>query len=344
MATPQDQPSCEYFLEQFGTPTLLWRALEALGYTEPPRYYYGARTGALYWFSVTVVVPAREGNPSLPGWQVEREGMTPEEGAQAAALEVLMDLRRRFPDASAHGPAGVIPSVDPATTVWEQAEGQALVRGHVHGERADSSCAAVSAMFAVLKLRAEQHATYQDELAANKAAHTEMMRRDKRLHGQVDEQKAHIAEQARQLGQALGARDAARAEVRAAHAEIERYEGRLREAQELAQSREEARRRTVDHVMNIQRAHLNTVRNLREQVHHSERYVDQLQRELHVMQNRLYPIVPPAPPAPVEGPGVIAVDKEVEEEEPEDPEMVVLIVEGDDFGGNLSGMDDNPDA
>jgi hypothetical protein len=38
MAAPVLPPRSGTFLEPFGTPTLLWRMLSSVGYTEAPRY------------------------------------------------------------------------------------------------------------------------------------------------------------------------------------------------------------------------------------------------------------------------------------------------------------------
>jgi hypothetical protein len=38
MVAPVLPPHSGIFLEQFGTPTLLWRMLSSIGYTEAPRY------------------------------------------------------------------------------------------------------------------------------------------------------------------------------------------------------------------------------------------------------------------------------------------------------------------
>ena len=42
------------FLSEFGTPTLLWRVLQCVGYTEPPQYFWWEvdMTEELQWFAV----------------------------------------------------------------------------------------------------------------------------------------------------------------------------------------------------------------------------------------------------------------------------------------------------
>ena len=40
MAEPTFPAGSSDFLNHFGTPTILWRVLNSVGYTEPPRYYW----------------------------------------------------------------------------------------------------------------------------------------------------------------------------------------------------------------------------------------------------------------------------------------------------------------
>ena len=66
------------------------------------------------------------------------------------ALEALSEIYQEFGDELINGPAGTFPRVDPSVTVWMQPGGNALVRDH--DERAESSSATMSAMFAILKM------------------------------------------------------------------------------------------------------------------------------------------------------------------------------------------------
>ena len=66
------------------------------------------------------------------------------------ALEALSEICQEFGDELINGPAETFPLVDPSVTAWMQPGGNALVR-HCD-ERAESSSAAMSAMFTVLKM------------------------------------------------------------------------------------------------------------------------------------------------------------------------------------------------
>jgi len=56
--TPASPHPSDTFLSKFGTPTLLWRVLQSVGYTEPPQYSWWEvdMTGDLQWFAVQGVV------------------------------------------------------------------------------------------------------------------------------------------------------------------------------------------------------------------------------------------------------------------------------------------------
>ena len=63
------------FLALFGTPTLLWRVLNSIGYAEPPRYFWSkVVTEGQRWYDVRVTITAREDNPQCQGWSVESDG------------------------------------------------------------------------------------------------------------------------------------------------------------------------------------------------------------------------------------------------------------------------------
>jgi hypothetical protein len=91
MAAPH---ASETFLDMFGTPTLLWRVLSSMGYEEPPQYTWteAEHAGSLPWVDVQITVPPCPNNPQWLGWIVECDGQTPWEGAQVAALEVLLEI------------------------------------------------------------------------------------------------------------------------------------------------------------------------------------------------------------------------------------------------------------
>ena len=107
-------------MHMFGTPTLLWRVLYSMGYAEPPRYTWKQveAEGRSLWYVVEVVVPPHANRPQWLGWNVEADGQTPWEGAQVAALEVLVDICQEFGDELINGPAKSIPRVAPSEAVW----------------------------------------------------------------------------------------------------------------------------------------------------------------------------------------------------------------------------------
>ena len=95
------------------------------------------------------VILARGDDPNWGGWFYESQGRTPEEAASRAAFAILRDIMDRFPQELATAIAGVFPRGDPATAVWDQAEGRALERGSVESQNSENM--AMSTMFAVMK-------------------------------------------------------------------------------------------------------------------------------------------------------------------------------------------------
>ena len=75
MVAPGALPRSDTFLAMFGTPTLLWRVLNLVGYAEPPRYFWRevAAEGQL-WYDVRVTIPARVDNPWWQGWSIKSDG------------------------------------------------------------------------------------------------------------------------------------------------------------------------------------------------------------------------------------------------------------------------------
>ena len=65
-------------------------------------------------------------------------------------MEALGEICQEFGGELINGLAGTFPRVDPSITAWMQPGGNALVRDH--DERAESSSATMSAMFAILKM------------------------------------------------------------------------------------------------------------------------------------------------------------------------------------------------
>ena len=66
------------------------------------------------------------------------------------AFEVLIQICQQHGDELTGSAAGIFPQVDPSTAVWAQRNRNALIQDR--DERADSSCPAMSAMFAVMKM------------------------------------------------------------------------------------------------------------------------------------------------------------------------------------------------
>ena len=92
MAAPGAPVASDMFLALFGTPTLLCRVLNSIGYAGLPRYFWSkVVTEGQRWYDVRVTIIARVDNPQCQGWSVESDGQTPWEGAQVAAFEVLSE-------------------------------------------------------------------------------------------------------------------------------------------------------------------------------------------------------------------------------------------------------------
>ena len=81
---------------------------------------------------------------------MELDGHTPWEGAQVIAFDVLSEICQEFGDELVNSPIGSFPWVDTSQTAWTQPGGNAFVRDR--DERAGSSNAATSAMYAVMKM------------------------------------------------------------------------------------------------------------------------------------------------------------------------------------------------
>ena len=99
---------------------------------------------------------------------IESDGQSPWEGAQCAALTALIDIYQKHGDELGGGPATVFPHVHPEGAQWSQAQGSALIRGH--GEHAESSSAAMSAMMAVLKIYQSRDGSNSTIMAALREA------------------------------------------------------------------------------------------------------------------------------------------------------------------------------
>ena len=87
----------------------------------------------------------------------------------------------------------------------------------------------------------------------------------------------------------------------------------------------------------------------RARTHELEFYVEDLEEHntyLHEEVHRLSNLLDPnhEPQADEMDPGVILADGSESEEEEEDPEELVMIDESDNEGGNISGMDTEPEV
>ena len=82
-----------------------------MGYAKPPRYTWKRVEveGRSLWYDVEVVVPPHENRPQWLGWSVKANGQTPWEGAQVAALKLLVDICQEFGDELVNLPAESIP-------------------------------------------------------------------------------------------------------------------------------------------------------------------------------------------------------------------------------------------
>ena len=75
MAALGSSVASDTFLTLFGTPTLLWRVLNSVGYAEPPRYFWSEVViEGQRWYDVRVSVAAHVDNPQWQGWSVESDG------------------------------------------------------------------------------------------------------------------------------------------------------------------------------------------------------------------------------------------------------------------------------
>jgi hypothetical protein len=103
-----------------------------VGYPEAPCYTWeeAEQHGTLSWYDVCLMVPPHPERPLWHGWGNDSNGQTPWEGAQVAALVVLMDICQNFGDELLGGPATSIACVAPLAIEWNQDDGRALVRGH----------------------------------------------------------------------------------------------------------------------------------------------------------------------------------------------------------------------
>ena len=64
MVAPGAPPRSVTFLAMFGTPTLLWRVLNLVGYAKPPHYFWREVVAeGQPWYDVKLTILARVDNP-----------------------------------------------------------------------------------------------------------------------------------------------------------------------------------------------------------------------------------------------------------------------------------------
>jgi len=152
--------------------------------------------------NVKITVPACRNNPQWLGWIVESDGQTPWEGAQVAALEVLLEICQEFGDELVNGPAGTIPRVNPTDTFVSQIGNEPIdMREAVLGY---STSPTISAKLAVLRLYYVHQDAYVEAMLALQRAQVgqHKLRRHMRKHrkafrdAQVEIQHYHTALQA----------------------------------------------------------------------------------------------------------------------------------------------------
>ena len=91
------------------------------------------------------------------------------------ALEALSEICQEFGDELVNGPARTFPWVDPSVTAWMQSGGNALVRDQ--DEQAESSSAAMSSMFTIMKMFyscQDSYVSYMLELQRAQAAQRQL--------------------------------------------------------------------------------------------------------------------------------------------------------------------------
>ena len=229
MAEPAFPAGSTNFLNHFGTPTILWRVLNSLGYMEPPRYYWQEvePAGTVQWYYVDMEIPRHEGRTVWCGWVIESDGQSPWEGAQCAALTALIDICQKHGDELAGGPTAVFPHVQPEEAQWSQAQGSVLVGGH--GERAESSSAAMSAMMAVLKIYQSRDGSNSTIMAALREASDAQRKAKKRARKNGKE----LQEARHEVGQLIEALNTLRQQfVRAVHEGEHKHEQMIQLARE----------------------------------------------------------------------------------------------------------------
>ena len=91
-----------------------------------------------------------------------------------AAFEVLSEICQEFGDELVNGPVGSFPRVDASQTTWTQPGGNALVGDR--DERARSSNAAMSAMYAVMKMFYSRQDSYINRMLELQRAHATQRR------------------------------------------------------------------------------------------------------------------------------------------------------------------------
>ena len=305
-------------------PTLLWRVLAHVGYTEEQRPVYSWVTEEPsdrdHLVAVEVTVPPLHEDSEWEGWRIRAYGVTPGEGASRVAFSVLRIIMERFPLSLAQAMAGVFPRGDPTDTFWEQSPNMARWPG-IH-EIEDSDNAAMSAMFAMMQTLDATQSCMNKINGWNK---TLMERQEKKKKRHSD----RVRDLRLQIDLITATRDDAEARERAANKEIATLRARV--------ARYEQYERNADRMMAQLVTERNEARNDAHQLGHwlfdREQYITQLHEDYHVLYNQLHHV--PAPGAAEMEPGVINPDGGEEDADlppapaPAPDDDVVLAAESD---------------
>jgi len=213
---------------------------------------------------------------------VESDGQTPWEGAQVAALEVLLEICHDFGDELINGQAGSFPRVSVTHTFVSQIGTTSLEMRETI--LAHSSSPAMSAMLAVLKLYYVRQDTYVKAMLALQQAQIGQRKLCKRVRkhhkafsdAQAEIQNYHTALQARRNQVENAVRERNEAQARMIEMTRERDE-----AMRLAENREAARVRALFQA------------EIREEelIHR----IAELQLDVHRLNNIINPIPHPVP-------------------------------------------------
>jgi Skp family chaperone for outer membrane proteins len=297
---------------------------------------------------VKATIPACLGALQYTGCHAETDGRTPWEGVQVIAFEVLSQICQQHGVAFVNSAAGSFRQVDPATIVWVQHDRVFVVRDQ--DEWALSANPAMSAMFAVMQMfhaREDARLFWQEsyEVCKNMLIEAENMQGKLRSHVRKLKKKSRRELRAMQtkLEYDVADRTAAQAEARAAHEQRMQAVQQRDEAYRLAESREEARTRTMVMAGHLENDFRRREAEYQRRLAEYEDTIVELQHDVHRLNNLRDPILAPRAaemdPAVIVAPDDGAPDADGEEE----PEELMMIDESDDEGGHVSGVHSDHD-